>query len=83
MKYKAMMVVDGVCPTYEGETIDEVLEKAAEDCWVENHIDKGWVFADPDEDWRMFRFSHFMVTKDYEIVMCVWNPVLIKDWKGE
>ena len=40
MKYKAVMVMSGECPTYYGDTIDEALEKAAEDCWVENHIGK-------------------------------------------
>lgn len=77
--YKAVMVMEGICPAYEGKTLDEALEKAAEDCWVENHIDKGWVFADPDEDYYKFEFSHFMVIHGYELVMCVWNPVLIKN----
>ena len=83
MKYKAVMVMLGVCPTYRGNTIDEALDKAANDCWIENHVGKGWVFAEPEEDWKKFEFSHFMVTKDYEIVMCVWNPVLIKNDEGE
>ena len=83
MKYKAVMVMSGVCPTYYGDTIDEALEKAAEDCWIEKHIDKGWIFTDPDRAWEDYAFSHFIVDKDYEIVMCVFNPVLIKSGKGE
>ena len=81
--YKAVMVMSGMCPTYYGDTIDEALEKAAEDCWVENHIGEGWVFAEPEEDWKKFDFSHFIVTQGYELVICVWNPVLIKSCEGE
>ena len=81
--YKATIFIAGVNPTYYGNNVDEVLEKAAEDGWIEKHIDKGWVFTDPDRAWEDYAFSHFIVDKDYEIVMCVFNPVLIKSGKGE
>lgn len=78
MKYKAVMVMSGVCPTYWGDTIDEALERATYDCWIENHVDKGWIFAEPEEDWKRYEFSNFVVydMDDKVVVMCVWNPAL-------
>ena len=85
MRYKAVMVMNGVCPTYWGDTIDEALEKASYDCWVENHIGDGWIFADPKEDWDKYSFSHFVVynMNNKEAVMCLWNPVLVTPYEEE
>lgn len=77
--YKAVMVMSGENPTYDGETIDEALEKAADDCWIKNDILEEWVFAEPKEDWERFAFSNFFVLDEDSkaVVMCVWNPELI------
>ena len=85
MKYKAVMVMSGVCPTYYGDTIDEALEKAAEDCWIENHVDAGWIFAEPEADWEKYEFSNFAVydIDNKTLVMCLWNPCLNFISKGE
>lgn len=85
MRYKAVMVMSGECPTYYGNTIDEALEKAAEHCWIENHVGEGWIFADPEADWDKYDFSHFVV---YDMgsktaVMCLWNPVLATPYEEE
>lgn len=85
MKYKAVMVMTGSNPTYWGHTVDEALERASNDCWVENHIGKGWVFADPEYDWNNYGFSNFIVydMENKAIVMCVWNPALSNLCKEE
>ena len=85
MKYKAVMVMSGVCPTYYGDTIDEALEKAAEDCWVENHIGEGWVFAEPEEDWKKYEFSQFFVfnIETGKVVMSLYNPTVVETEQGE
>lgn len=79
MKYKAVMVMLGVCPTYEGETVDEALEKAANDNWIKKDIHESWAFADPIDDWEEYDFSNFMVVDEDSktVVMCVWNPEFI------
>ena len=83
--YKAVMVMSGMCPTYYGDTIDEALEKAAEDCWVENHIGEGWVFAEPEEDWKRYEFSQFFVfnTETGKVVMSLYNPTVVETEQGE
>ena len=85
MRYKAVMVMTGSNPTYWGDTIDEALERASYDCWVENHIDTGWIFADPEADWDKYEFSNFVVydMENKAIVMCVWNPALSNLCKEE
>ena len=85
MKYKAVMVMSGVCPTYYGDTIDEALEKAAEDCWIENHVDAGWIFAEPEEDWKRYEFSQFFVfnTETGKVVMSLYNPTVVETEQGE
>lgn len=85
MKYKAVMVMLGVCPTYRGNTIDEALEKAANDCWIENHVGKGWVFAEPEEDWKKYEFSQFFVfnTETGKVVMSLYNPTVVETEQGE
>ena len=84
MKYKAVMVMDGGNPVYEGNTIEEALRKAQDDCWVREDIHEGWVFAEPEEDWKKYLFSNFYVYNDNkEVVMCVWNPVLVVPYEEE
>ena len=85
MKYKAVMVMDGKNPTYYGDTIDEALEKAAEHCWIENHVGEGWIFAEPEKDWKRFEFSNFVVydMENKTVAMCLWNPYLNFISKGE
>lgn len=85
MKYKAVMVMSGICPTYWGDTIDEALERASYDCWVENHVDTGWIFAEPEADWEKYEFSNFVVydMEEGKVVMCLWNPCLTVISEGE
>lgn len=85
MRYKAVMVMSGECPAYWGDTIDEALEKAAEHCWIENHVGEGWIFAEPEEDWKKYDFSHFVVydMENKTAVMCLWNPCLTPIYEGE
>ena len=85
MRYRAVMVMSGECPTYYGNTIDEALEKAAEHCWIENHVGEGWIFADPEADWHTYYFSNFVVydMDNKAVVMCGWNPFLSNPCKEE
>jgi hypothetical protein len=85
MKYKAVMAMNGKCPTYWGNTIEEALLKAQDDCWIREDIHEGWIFADPEEDWKKYAFSNFVVydMENKTAVMCLWNPCLTFISEGE